>query len=215
MFYFKKIIWEEFFFERNGKNFCSADPAPFCTLRGWWGILSWEIPWLFQGCASQECGSKSSKGGKKRMENPFSSISPQAELLVGSSPALESSSLQTKLWGCAKSLPQILTALSPLAGPAKTRWAQQKAPYCSRGQHRWLFTLLGWVTEGKCGEIPMREGSGSLGSSTGPLGWDFCSSEDGKPQGLSGEAIPLGTISLQTLKLQISLFFFFVCFTFP
>lgn len=49
----------------------------------------------------------------------------------------------------------------------------------------------------KAEKIRVRESSGSLGSSsTGPLECALCSSEDGKPQGLSAEAIPLGTISL-------------------
>lgn len=79
-------------------------------------------------------------------------------------------------------LPQTLAALSPLAGPARTTRAPR--------------VLLRENVE-KAAKIPAREGPGSLGSSsTGPLECSFCSSEDGKPQGLSGEAIPLGTISL-------------------
>lgn len=78
--------------------------------------------------------------------------------------------------------PRILIALSLLEGPGKPTWGQ-------------CVLLRENVEEAE--KIPVREGSGSLGSSsTGPLECALCSSEDGKPQGLSGEAIPLGTISL-------------------
>lgn len=80
-----------------------------------------------------------------------------------------------------------ITVLSPLEGSAKTRWFLDKM--C--------------VIEGTCGESRENPSEGRFwqpgSSSTGPLECAFCSSEHGKPQGLSGEAIPLGTISLPLL----------------